>query len=145
MAGIAVAGLAIASCGSDVRRERAYRTTELAARALDLVEQTSGREEIAEVDRARASAREWVDRAHESLGHWMNNQSRSLPFETVVPCMARALGSLRERLAEHRRPIPDSLRQAEALARTATDARCAVRRSRVLTDEQAEREEGEER
>lgn len=124
------AALASPACGPDVRRERAERTVRLASRALLLVDRTSGGEESGEeVARARADGERWLARTEEAVDVWPG--SGSMAYETMAPCLARALGRLRERLARHRRPIPESLRQAEALARTATEVRCARPRPRT--------------
>lgn len=145
---IVIGGGALGGCVGDGRRERAYQSVEMAAHALDLVDQTSGSEALDETTRdalaqARASAREWASHAHQALETWRNDESRSLAFETAIPCLGRSLGTLRERLAEHHRPIPESLRQAEALARTASEMRCARRRrSRAPHDDADERQAG---
>jgi hypothetical protein len=121
----------IAGCG-DGRFERAQHTVALSRRALLRVEETSGSEVLGEgearagIEPARQSAEQWLEQADEALGVW--GGSGSLAFETMVPCLARSLGRLRDRLARHERPVPESLRQAEALARTATERRCPTRR-----------------
>jgi hypothetical protein len=126
------AAIATAGCGPDVRRERAERSVRLASRALLLVERTSGGEEAGEeVAQARADGERWLARTEAAVDVWPG--AGSMAYETMAPCLARSLGRLRERLARHRRPIPESLREAEALARTATDMRCATRR-RALAD-----------
>jgi hypothetical protein len=125
--------MVVAGCGSDGRRERASEMAEAATRALELVDRTSGSESLdgaarAAIDPARETARSWAAQTHAALDLWGTSDSRSLALETAAPCLGRALGALRERLAEHHRPIPESLRQAEALARTAGEGRCARRR-----------------
>ena len=118
----------IVACGPDARRERAEQTLELATRAVALVDETSG-DEIAstpELTSAREDTGRWLAQSQEALDAWPG--TGSLAFETMVPCLGRSLGGLRESLARSTRPIPESLRQAEALARTATERRCARRR-----------------
>ena len=127
--------LTIAAAASDGEHEgeRAFEMAGTATRALELVDRTSGSESLdgearAAIDPARETARSWAAQTHAAVDLWGTSDSRSLALETAAPCLGRALGVLRERLAEHHRPIPESLRQAEALARTATEGRCARRR-----------------
>ena len=120
--------LAIAGCGSDGRRERAFQMAGIATRALELVDRTSGSESLdgdarAAIDPARETARSWAAQTHAAVDLWGTSDSRSLALETAAPCLGRALGALRERLAEHHRPIPESLPLVRS---TSSSARVAV-------------------
>lgn len=127
---IALVAVLLVACGPDVRRARAEHTVELATRAITLVDETSGGEiaSTPELTRAREDAGRWLEQSEQAVDAWPG--TGSLAFETMVPCLGRSLGVLRESLARNTRPIPESLRQAEALARTATERRCARRRAR---------------
>ncbi len=146
-AALAVLAGGIVGCGPDARRDRAMLTVQLASRSVLIVEDTSGSEDLDEEERAviepaRADAAAWVEQSEQSIDVWTN--SGSLAFATVAPCLGRSLGRLRERLARYERPIPESLRRAEALARSATDGRCTRRRTPGVRTSRARQEPTEE-
>lgn len=137
----------LAGCGPDVRHERAQRTLRLAADALARTDPTSGDERPATAEhddeaggatpgapseallRAHRDAMRWLERSEAAIDHWPS--AGAAPLATMMPCLARSLGRLRERLAREGAYIPDSLRDAEAHARTAVEARCRLRRRRA--------------
>lgn len=140
--GAALAVMLIAGCGPDARREQARRTLHLANRALARIEtnghgESTSEDASATIEPAYAEALRWLERTERAYETW-RHAGPSFAYETMAPCLGSALGVLRERLARHGRPIPESLRQAEALARTASDMPCA-RRPRGTADARSRR------
>lgn len=97
-----------------------------ASRAIAEVHSSGG--ETPELAPALEEAEEWLAHAEEAIDLWHAGAARSLPYETVAPCLARALGDVREVLSAAGRDVPETLEEAEAAAAGVTEASCPPRR-----------------
>lgn len=117
-----------AACGPPPAKTAAEDTVRLASRALTEARSRGG--ESTELARAIEDVDEWLVQAEQAVDLWPAGTSHSLAYETVAPCLARALGGLREALVAAGHPVPEALESAEASAAAVTDATCLSRRDR---------------
>ena len=117
--------MACIACGPSAQRVAAEDTVRTASRAIAEVHSSGG--EAPEIAPALEEAEEWLAHAEEAIDLWHSGAARSLPFETVAPCLARALGEVREVLTTAGRDVPETLEEAEASAAGVTEARCPSR------------------
>jgi len=117
-----VSAVACFACGPSPQRIAAEDTVRTASRAIAEVHSSGG--EAPEIEPALEEAEEWLAHAEEAIDLWHSGAARSLPFETVAPCLARALGEVREVLTTAGRDVPETLEEAEAAAAGVTEATC---------------------
>lgn len=123
---LAASAAALVACGPNPRRVAAEDTVRTASSALAEVHSSGG--ESPALAPALAEADEWLAHAEEAVDLWHAGAERSLPYETAAPCLARALGELREALTAAGTSVPATLETAEAAAAGATEATCPSRR-----------------
>ncbi len=117
--------IACVACGPSAQRVAAEDTVRTASRAIAEVHSSGG--EAPEIAPALEEAEDWLAHAEEAIDLWHTGAARSLPFETVAPCLARALGEVREALTTAGRDVPETLEEAEASAAGVTEATCPSR------------------
>ena len=101
------------------RRHRTHRIAR-ARRA-----HTSGGEDT-EVRAALDEADTWLAHSEEAVNEW-GSGPRSFAWETMAPCLARALRDLRDTLVRAGHDVPTDLESAEVSASAVTDHRCPRR------------------
>jgi hypothetical protein len=114
----------LAACGPSAQRVSAEDTVRTASRALAEAH-TSGGEDT-EIRAALDEADTWLAHSEEAVNEW-GSGTRSFAWETMAPCLARALRDLREALSAGGRPVPTDLESAEVSASAVTDHRCPRR------------------
>lgn len=128
--GLAILAVLGPGCGgADGARERALEATRLAAAALDEIDLTVGGEQDPSLGQARERSRRWLEATEDAVQSWSPGRP-SIAYETAAPCLADALGELRDALVHAGRPVPENLEMAEAMAHEAAEQPCAERRAR---------------
>lgn len=116
--------IALAACGPSAERVAAEGTVRTASAALAEVTTAGG--EVPALQPAVEEASGWLAEAERAVDLW-GNAPRSLPYETVAPCLARSLDDVRRALTDAGREVPASLESAQAEAAAVTDATCPRR------------------
>jgi hypothetical protein len=119
--------LGCAACGPSAGRVAAEETLRTASSALAELD-TAGAE-VPAVAHAVEEASGWLSEAERAVDLW-GNAPRSLAYETVAPCLARALDDVRRALTDAGRDVPATLESAQAGVAAVSDASCPPRRSR---------------
>ncbi|MFO0712629.1 MAG: hypothetical protein U0353_22450 [Sandaracinus sp.] len=124
-----LAGLALlaslAACGPSAQRIAAEDTVRTASRGLGEAHASGGEDPA--VHEALGEADQWLAHSEEAVADW-GTGPRSLAWETMAPCLARALRDLRDALSAAGSVVPADLETAEVSAAAVSDDACPRRR-----------------
>ncbi|MBN8609978.1 MAG: hypothetical protein J0L92_05310 [Deltaproteobacteria bacterium] len=114
----------LAACGPSAQQVAAEDTVRTASRALAEAHTTGG--EDARLRVALDEADTWLAHGEEAVNEW-GSGARSFAWETMAPCLARALRDVRDALLGAGHDVPTDLESAEVSASAVTDHRCPRR------------------
>lgn len=115
------------ACGPSAQRTSAEDAVRTASRGLAEVHGSGG--ESGPVTQALSDADDWLAQSESAVSRWGSGE-RSLAWETMAPCLARALRDLRDAMLAEGREVPADLEVAEVIAAAASPDSCPRRGER---------------